>query len=1108
MRPEVGVKGVVPADGNSSVARDAMRVRLLGGFQVTVGARTIREDEWRSRKASDLLKLLALEPGHRMHQERLMYLLWPELGPKAAANNLRQALHRARRILAPVVSTAASSRYLRLEGDQITLYPEGQVWVDVKAFEATATTARRSQDPAAYRAALNLYAGDLLPGDRYEDWAEDLREALRRERLTLLVEMAELCQERGDLGSAIDALLQAVSHEQAHEEAHAGLMRQYAKSGQRYQALRQYEQLREALRRRFGIEPDATTRHLHEEIVAGRFPTARPPPLEITSPQERPDSRRHNIPVSLSPFVGRERETVEVERALAMTRLLTLTGVGGSGKTRLALEVAGELAGTYADGAWLVELAPLSEPELLPQAVATVLGVREQPGNLPIATLQETLRTKELLLVLDNCEHLIDACARLAETLLSACPGLRILATSREALGIAGEANLVVPPLSLPETEHSITVEEIVASESVRLFLNRARYRQVAFDLSPQNASAIAEICRRLDGIPLAIELAAARVGTMSAEQIATRLGDSLGLLTEGSRTATPRQRTLRAALEWSYQLLSELERQLFARLSVFTGGWSLEAAEAVGSGNGIKEEEILDLLSRLVDKSLVVAEATTGGGVRYRMLEPVRQYATEHLEKSREADELRSRHAAHFLGEAEAAEPELVGPQQWWWLDRLEREHDNLRAALDWSLGRSRDAMALRLGGALARFWYTRGYLNEGRRWLEKGLIAESGAVSASMRAKVLEEVGWLAEAQGDYEGASAAYEERLSIYRSLGDEEGIAHSLGNLGTVAISQGDYGRATELLEESLAMLRRSGSERSIARVLSSLGILVLSRYDHVRAATLFEEALSLLRKAGDVRGVAISLNNLGFATLFDGGYERATALFEEALAKNQEVGDARGVAISLNNLGLASLMRADHERAGTLLEESLTILREEEDKQTVVECLEAMAGVAGARRQARRAARLWGVAQALREDIGAPLPSHELALLEPYLTTARSLVKEEAWEAARMEGRSMTLARAVEYALSDEEPEPQVSPTPKRRPPPGAQSDVLTHREEEVAAMVAQGMSNRQIAQELYLSERTIENHVSKILRKLDLASRTEIAAGATEQRLLSTNPD
>ena len=590
--------------------------------------------------------------------------------------------------------------------------------------------------------------------------------------------------------------------------------------------------------------------------MAGRFPIARSP-----SPQERLAttsriSHQHNIPAALSSFVGREREIVEVERALAMTRLLTLTGVGGSGKTRLALEVARELAGTYPDGAWLVELAPLSDPELVPQAVAAALGVRErsEKSEQPfIPSLIDALRSKELLLVLDNCEHLVDACAHLAEVLLGSCPGLRILATSREALGVAGEATWVVPPLSVPDPRRPTTPEETATSESVLLFLDRARYRRPAFALTPQNASAVAEICRRLDGIPLAIELAAARVATMSVEEIAARLGDSLGLLTQGSRTAPPRQRTLRAALGWSHDLLSEPERRLFARLSVFVGGFSLEAAEAVAPGDGIEKGEVLDLLSGLVDKSLVVAEATGEDEVRYGMLEPVRQYARERLEESGETDDLLSRHAAYFLAEAEAAEPELVGPQQRWWLSRLEREHGNMRAALGWSLERG-DELGLRLGGALSRFWYARGYLSEGRRWLEEGLSVVGGAASAPVRAKALGEAGGLAEAiRATYEQARAAHEASLDIYRRLGDERGIATCLRNLGSVASTQGHYGRATELLGESLTLLRRSGTDTDVVRVLIRLGILAISRGEHARAVAWFEEALSLARKTGDVR---------------------------------------------------------------------------------------------------------------------------------------------------------------------------------------------------------------------------------------------------------------
>jgi predicted ATPase/DNA-binding SARP family transcriptional activator/DNA-binding CsgD family transcriptional regulator len=1109
MRPQSGVRGTAPIDGHSGGDREPVRVRLLGGFGVSIGARTIGEDEWRLKKAGDLVKLLALTPDHRMHRERIMHLLWPELGPKPAANNLRQALHAARRVLDSVGSTAASSRYVRLGGEQLALCPDGHLWVDVEAFEAAAVAARRSRDPAAYRAALNLYAGELLPEDRYEDWAENRRTELGQSYLALLVEMAELCEKLGDLESAIDAFRQVVSEEPAHEEAHAGLMRLYARSGQRYQSLRQYEQLREALQRRFGTEPGVASRSLHEKIVAGRFPIARSPsPQEVS--QRPQDSHQHNIPAALSSFVGREREMVEVERALAMTRLLTLTGVGGSGKTRLALEVARGLAGTYPEGAWLAELAPLSNPELLPQAVAAALGVRERSedsGQSFTLSLIDALRSKNLLLVLDNCEHLVGPCAHLAEGLLGSCPGVRVLATSREALGVAGEAVWVVPPLSVPDPRRPTTPEETATSGSVLLFLDRARSRRPAFVLTPQNAPAVAEICRRLDGIPLAIELAAARVATMSVEEIAVRLGNSLGLLTTGNRTATPRQRTLRATLGWSHDLLGEPERSLFASLSVFVGGFSLEAAEAVSQRVGIEEGKVLDLLSALVDKSLVVAEATGEEEVRYGMLEPVRQYARERLEESGGTDDLLSRHAAYFLAEAETAEPELVGSQQGWWLSRLDREHGNLRAALAWSLERG-DELGLRLGVALSRFWYARGYLSEGRRWLEEGLSVVGDTASALVRAKALGEAGALADYQGDFEQARVAHEASLDIYRGLGNERGIATSLRNLGSVAASQGHYGRATELLGESLTLLRQSGTDTDVVRVLIRLGTLAISRGEHERSVAWFEEALSLARKTGDVIMVAVSLNNLGHVTLLRGDPERATALFEECLAREREVGEAHGIAISLINLGLAALARGDHGRATELLLESLTVLREVESKQIMVAWLEVMAGVAGGRGQAQRTARLWGAAQSFREDMGAPLPSDELAMLEPYLTIARSLVGEKAWEIARTEGRAMTYERAIEYALSEEEPDPHVIPTPKRRQAVGARSEVLTRREEEVAALVARGLSNLQIASDLHLSERTVEHHVSKILRKLLLTSRTEIASWSTQQRLTAPNSD
>jgi len=775
-----------------------IRVRLLGGFSLSVGPRTIEESAWRLRKAAGLVKLLALTPGHRIHRDQMMHLLWPELNTKAAANNLRRTLHVARRTLEPAASATASLYYLRLEGDLLVLCSNGTLWVDVEAFEEAAATARELREPAPYRAALDLYAGDLLPGDLYEEWVQERREQLRRTYLDLLVEMAALHEERKDFRAATETLTKVVTDEPTHEGAHVGLMHLYALSGQHQTGLAQYEQLREALRRELGREPNAASQRLYEEILTGRLLPPAPSQPPVGSPQKKEpadEGGKHNLPASLSSFVGRERELVEAKRMLAMTRLLTLTGAGGSGKTRVALEVAKDLVGAYPDGVWLVELASLAEGTLVPQAMAEALGASEEPGRTLIEALVDVLRSKQMLLVLDNCEHLLGAAARLTETLLGACAGLRVLATSRQALGVQGEATWLVPPLSGPDPQKRHTVEKLGGYESVRLFVERARSRAPAFALDPKNAPAVEEICWRLEGMPLAIELAATRVGTLGVEQISERLGDSLKLLICSSRTATRRQRTLRGTLDWSFELLDEPERKLFGRLSVFAGGWTLEAAEVVGAGDGIEEGEVLGLLSQLVDRSLVVIESTGEGRVRFRMLEPVRQYAQERLEESGEADAVRSRHATFFLGLAEEAEPELQGPRQGAWLEQLEREHDNLRAALSWSLGSGETELGLRLSGALSSFWAVLGYLQEGRSWLEatlaKATLANTDEASVPARAKAVVGAGEIAWEQGDHERSRTLLEEGLVLFRQLGDEVGVASTLSNLGTAALFQNE-----------------------------------------------------------------------------------------------------------------------------------------------------------------------------------------------------------------------------------------------------------------------------------------------------------------------------
>jgi predicted ATPase/DNA-binding SARP family transcriptional activator/DNA-binding CsgD family transcriptional regulator len=1088
MGPPTGFEGVRRTEAQRK-SSEVVRVWLLGGFRVSVGPRIIEGAAWRLRKAAALVKLLALAADHRLHREQAMDLLWPNLGTKAASNNLRQALHGARRALDP----ATGSRYLASQDESLVLCPEGDLWVDVEAFQEAAGMARRSRDPATYKGALDLYAGDILPEDRYEEWAESKREELRQLHLALLIELAELYGERDQHGLAIEALRKATAKEPTLEEAHAALMRLYARSGRLEQALAQYERLRDVLSRSLSTQPAPAIRRLRDEIAAGRLPPAHP---AGGSPEEPSEAGKHNLPAPRTSFVGREREMIEVKRKLAMTDLLTLIGTGGSGKTRLALEVARDLAGAYPDGVWLVELAPLSEGALVPQVVAGTLGVQEQSESSLLENLLDALHDKEMLLILDNCEHLIESAARLTDTLLDSCPRLRMLATSREPLGVTGELDWLVPSLSVPDAQHYPAVEALEGYESMRLFADRASNRQPGFELTPENATAVAQVCAKLEGIPLAIELAAARVGVLSAQQISERLGYSLKVLTSGERTANHRHQTLRAALDWSYELLSEPEQVLFRRLSVFAGGFTLEAAESVGAGGVIEEADVLELLSYLVDKSLVVAEESWERGARYRLLEPVRQYASEKLEDGGEAEAVGRRHAEFFLALAEEAEVELSRPRQAEWLDRLETEHDNLRAALSWAFEREID-LGPRMAGALCRFWHTRGYLSEGRRYLEQA-VARSDAVSASVRAKALDGLGWIAEPQGDYERARVAYEESLELYRRSNDKIGVANALGDLGSLALDRGDYARATSLLEESLTLHRELGSKEVVVGVLNGLGVLASANGDRERSVSYFREALALSRGSGSVRKNAASLGNLGITMLVHGDPEQATALLDESLALFQEIGDSSNIAIGRMHSALAALTQGDHERVRALSQESLKLLQKGEDKQHIPDCLEIMAGGAGAQGRAQRAARLWGAAEAMREDIGVPLQPEDRRLLDPYLATARSSLGEVVWQATLAEGRAMMPEQAIEYALTAEE---SAFPPPVVRSSGGG-SAALTPRQEEVAVLVSGGLTNRQIASELSISEHTVATHIAKILKKLGLSSRSRLSAWVAERGL------
>jgi predicted ATPase/DNA-binding SARP family transcriptional activator/DNA-binding CsgD family transcriptional regulator len=1090
------------SEGTSDRALEAVRVRLLGGFRVSVGSRTIGQAEWPLRKAANLLKLLALAPGHRLHRERVMDTFWPDSGRRAASNSLRRTLHSARRVLDP----DAGSRYLVSEDEQLVLCPDASLWVDVEAFEEAAAAARRSRVSAAYSAALDLYAGDLLPSDRYEEWAEEKRRGLRRLYLDRLVELAEAYEERSDLARAVEALRMAVAKEPALEEAHAGLMRLYALSGREGEALVQYERLRATLSKGLGFRPSTATKRLRDEIASGEFPSTLASLTGVLR-EERPlQSSGHNLPAPRTSFVGREREMLEVKRELAMTRLLTLTGVGGSGKTRLALEVARELVGAYPDGVWLAELAPLSEGELVPQTVAQALGVKERPGEQLTDTLVEFLRARHTLLVLDNCEHLVEAVAQLVDILLDACPGLRVLATSREALGIAGEMRQLVHPLSVPDPRQQLKAEELEGYESARLFVERAKYRNPAFALAEQDVQSVAQICDRLDGIPLAIELAAARVGALSVEQLLERLDDSLRLLTDGGRTAAPRQRTLRTTLDWSYELLSEPERVLFRRLSVFAGGWTLEASEAVGAGKGVTQSGVLDVLSGLVEKSLVVPREGDQGGVRYRILEPVRQYAREKLGEGDEAEHVRRRHAVFFLDLAEEAEPELWGPDDAGWLNRLEREHDNMRVALSWSLEWGEPELALRLAGASGWFWRGLGFYGEGRRWVEEALEKGSGA-SATIRAKALGVASFLAVNQGDTGRAQAAAEEglRLSAEAGLGSVA-TADFQNLLGDVAGIRGDYERATKLLEEGLALHRESGDGRGVAWSLGILAKVVVVRGDFERAKELYEEGLTLSRELGGAELLGAHLISLGYVYLLEGDLEGATALNVEALELLRKRGHKDSLHVVLDNLGWASLLQGNPERARSYYEEGLTICKELGDKIIAPESLEGLACICASEGEVERAAKLFGAAQALCDAVGYHHTPEEAALREPYLATTRSRLGAAALKEAMAQGRAMRLEEAIEHALSGEEPSATPSSTTTAQPSVSSAPEHpagLTSREAEVLGLVASGLTSAKIAEELFLSPRTVNTHINSIYHKLGVNSRAAATRYALENHVI-----
>ncbi|MDQ3924881.1 MAG: tetratricopeptide repeat protein [Actinomycetota bacterium] len=651
--------------------------------------------------------------------------------------------------------------------------------------------------------------------------------------------------------------------------------------------------------------------------------------------------------------MGREQKLAEISTFLREVRLLTLTGTGGVGKTRLAIQVARDATGLFPDGIVFVALAPLGDSGFVVPTVAQSLGLREARGQTPRETLHAYLREKQLLVVLDNFEHVLEAAPEVA-ALIETCPKLSVMVTSRAPLRVRGEQEYPVPPLALPTSTIAPSVEELVGSASGRLFAERAREASPAFELTPHNSGAVAAICWRLAGLPLALELVAARVRFLDPATLLSRLDQALSAI--GARDLPQRQRTMWATLDWSHELLSAEEQLLFRRLSVFIGGFSLETAEVVGASGSIVAKNVLEMLGRLVEQSLVVAKPDEkGNGVRYGMLEPVRQYAWEKLKESGEAEDTQRRHFAHFLGLAEAADliyglltgAKLTGAEGEAWMDRLEGEHDNLRAALGWAKERGDVEAGLRLAAALSWFWWMRGYFGEGRNWtedfLEKAARGGLGAVDGE-RAKALLGAGMLAFGQGDLLRSTTLVEEGLATYRRLGDQAGTAATVAMLGYVKRAKGEDEEAEELSEEGLRLSRLLGDDRSAAISLNTLGHVARHRGDLARAADLFGEALALWKKREDRRGVAYSLCNLGVAALQRGEVGHASELHEESLRLYEALQDKAGQAFALINLGDVARSSGEEGRATSLYEEALALHRELGNERGILRALERLGG--------------------------------------------------------------------------------------------------------------------------------------------------------------------
>jgi predicted ATPase/DNA-binding SARP family transcriptional activator len=931
-------------------------IALLGALQVSRDGAPLTQFE--SVKVRALLAYLAAEAGKPHDRGKLAGLLWPGWPQEAAQKNLRHALYSLRKLL-------GDPPYLEANRQSVRLSPGDDCQVDTLALEAALN--RLHRDPAQAGSLSSWFearCGPFLDGftladsPEYEEWVLSRSAYHNRQMLEAFSLLADWHEALNNLNLAETFARRQLELEPWREEAHQQLMRALARQGQRSQALAQYEACRKALDEGLGAQPGAETTRLHALIQSGQYPAGQYPP-EPTAPAPAPrgfrQRPRHNLPRQVTPLVGRERETRELQARLASAPLVTITGPGGMGKSRLALHIAETCLERYADGAWWVDLAPLSSPELVPLNIARSVDMVVDAKPEVLSALLAYLQPRQLLVVLDNCEHLVEACAQVADAILRACPQVTLLATSREVLGIVGEALYPLSALSFPDLDRLPGVEQAAGYAAVHLFALRAEAARPGFKLDAGNILAVAQVCAHLDGIPLAIELAAARVAAMQVEEIAARLGDCFALLAAGRRAALPRHQTLRASIEWSYNLLSPAEQRLLQRCSVFAGDWSLEAAEAVGCDQAIVPSQVLSLLSQLADKSLVSPSFRAGQPTRYRLLETIQRFAAEKLAEARLEEDARDHHLLYYLALAERAKGGLRSPEMPRLLELLEAELENIRRALDYALIHPgsedwRLEAGLRVASALHFFWHPRNRHAEGLNWLERLLAAEEAARGGHdlptrripWRAKALYVAAWMANYVGNYTRVKKYTKESQKWYRTLGPAGrcGLAAAQMVEGSrIFYHQGDIQESKRLLEKSRAVFLEEGDLFNASEACLLLGMIAMYSFDYETAQSYDTERLKLAQALGDPDGIAFGQFNLGLLCYRQGNEDRARRLFEQSMEAFRSIHHTFATSLSIYRLIELEGSQGHYARAEELAEELVNLGEREGNELSIYNAL-------------------------------------------------------------------------------------------------------------------------------------------------------------------------